>query len=163
MALPNEVLIFCWPVKSGKRFLGEYLNLDLIFCVEFRELSHLTRDFPQVWEENKSCYKLSKCTKWHLFHSKLSKLSSWVKTVVILSVAQLVTTVIFFSSWDKSRVKWDNVQNSTQKMRTLSSGFLQHPVKMPTFVFFFLNPNYFFQFVFELFRFITSKKPPGLR
>ena len=31
------------------------------------------------WEENKFCYKLSKCTKWHLFHSKWSKLSFWIK------------------------------------------------------------------------------------
>ena len=31
------------------------------------------------WEENKCCYKLSNCTKWHLFHSKWSKLSFWVK------------------------------------------------------------------------------------
>ena len=120
------------------------------------------------WEENKCCYKLSKCTKWHLFHSKWLKLSFWVKSqmthwrcratedtefwitckppaflsnfswlqliqnsahslawrsqcdiwiVVILSVSQLVTTVIFFSAWDKSRVKRDNSQNSTQKMR----------------------------------------------
>ena len=55
------------------------------------------------------CYKLSKCTKWHLFHSKGWKLSFRVKIVFILSVAQLVTTVIFFSAWDKSRVqhrKW---------------------------------------------------------
>ena len=72
------------------------------------------------WEENKCCYKLKKCTKWHLFHSKWLKLSFWVKIVVILSVAQLVTTVIFFSAWDKSHVKWDNSQNSTQKMRTFS-------------------------------------------
>ena len=70
------------------------------------------------WEANKCCYKLSKCTKWHLFYSKWLKLSFWVKIVVILSVAQLVTTVIFFPAWDKSRVKWDNSQNSTQKMRT---------------------------------------------
>ena len=68
------------------------------------------------WEENKCCYKLSKCTKWHLFHRW--KLWFWVKIVVILSVAQLVTTVIFISAWDKSSVKWDNSQNSTQKMRT---------------------------------------------
>ena len=58
------------------------------------------------WDKNNCCYKLSKCTK-------CSKLSFWVKRVVILSVAQLVTTVIFFSAWDKSRVKWDNSQNST--------------------------------------------------
>jgi hypothetical protein len=31
------------------------------------------------WEENDCCYKLSKCTKWHLFHSNWSKLSFWVK------------------------------------------------------------------------------------
>ena len=70
------------------------------------------------WEENKCCYKLRKCRKWHLFLWKWLKLSFWVKIVVILSVAQLLTTVIVFSAWDKSRVKWDNSQNSTQKMRT---------------------------------------------
>ena len=43
------------------------------------------------------------------------------KIVVILSVAHLVTTFIFFSAWDKSRVKRDNFQNSTQKMRTFQS------------------------------------------
>ena len=79
------------------------------------------------WEKNKCCYKLSKCKKWHLFHSKRSKLSFWVKIVVILSVAQLVTTVIFFSTWDKSRIKWDNSWNSTQKMRTLVYYRLESP------------------------------------
>ena len=67
------------------------------------------------WEENKCCYKLSKCTKW-------LKLSFRVKMVVIVSVAQLVTPVIFFTAWDKSRVKWDNSWNSTQKMRTFILG-----------------------------------------
>ena len=33
--------------------------------------------------------------------------------VVILSVA--ITIVIFFSAWDKSRVKWDNSLKPTQK------------------------------------------------
>ena len=33
--------------------------------------------------------------------------------------APLVTTFIFFSALDKSRVQWDNSQNSTQKMRTI--------------------------------------------
>ena len=56
------------------------------------------------WEENEYWYKL--------------KLSFWVKIVVILSVLHLVTTIIFFSAWDKSYVKWDNCQNSTQKIRT---------------------------------------------
>ena len=74
--------------------------------------------FISIWEENKCCCKLSMCTKWQLFHSKLSKLSFWVKIIVILSVTQLVTTVFFFSAWDKLRVKWDNSRNSTQKLRT---------------------------------------------
>jgi hypothetical protein len=34
----------------------------------------------------------------------------------------LVTTFIFFSAWDKSRVKWDNSQNLTQKVRTMIFG-----------------------------------------
>ena len=70
------------------------------------------------WEANKCCYKLSKCPKWHLFHSKWSNLSFWVKIAVIMSVAQLVTTLILFSAWDKSCDKWDNFRNSTQKKRT---------------------------------------------
>ena len=49
---------------------------------------------------------------------QMVKLSFWVKIYVILSVAQLVTTVIVFSAWDKSRIKWDNSRNSTQKTRT---------------------------------------------
>ena len=61
---------------------------------------------PSPKLRRKCCYKLSKCIKRHLFHSKLSKLSFWVKVVVILSVAQLVTTFIFFWAWDKSPVKW---------------------------------------------------------
>ena len=35
------------------------------------------------WEKNNCCYKLSKCTKWQLFHSKWSKLSFRVKIVVM--------------------------------------------------------------------------------
>jgi hypothetical protein len=46
-----------------------------------------------------------------------------VVEVVILSVAQLVTTVIFFSAWGKSRVKWDNSRNS-KIIRTLVEGGL---------------------------------------
>ena len=43
--------------------------------------------------------------------------------VVILSVAQLVTTVIFVSDRDKSRVKLDNSRKPTQKQRTLVTNF----------------------------------------
>ena len=54
----------------------------------------------------------------------MTSISLKMVKVVILSVAQLVTTVIFFSARDKSRVKWDNSRNSTQKMRTIiGSGY----------------------------------------
>ena len=89
-----------------------------VFCVEFLGVVPFNTWLISSCEVNKCCYKLNKCTKWPLFHSKWSKLSFWVKIVVIFSVAQLVATVIFFSAWDKSRVKWDNSRNSTQKMRT---------------------------------------------
>ena len=49
---------------------------------------------------------------------KITSISHKMVKVVILSVAQLVTAVIFFSAEDKSRVRWDNYRNSTQKMRT---------------------------------------------
>ena len=38
-----------------------------------------------------------------------------------MSVAQLVTSVIFVSAWELSRVEWDSSQNSKQKMRTSMS------------------------------------------
>ena len=38
--------------------------------------------------------------------------------MLFCAFVQLVTTVTFFSVWDKSRVKWDNSQKPTQKMRT---------------------------------------------
>ena len=59
-----------------------------------------------------------KCTKRHLFHPKWPRFSFRVKIVVISWATDKMTTVIFFSAWDKSRVKWDNPQNSTQKMWT---------------------------------------------
>jgi hypothetical protein len=42
-----------------------------------------------------------------------------VKIIVILLVAQLVTTFIFFLARDNPRVKWYNSRKPTQKMRTL--------------------------------------------
>ena len=48
---------------------------------------------------------------------KMTSISLKIAEVVILSVAQLVTTVIFFSTWDKPHFKWDNSQNWAQKMR----------------------------------------------
>jgi hypothetical protein len=76
-------------------------------------------------------YKLSKCTKWHIFHSKRSKLSFWVIIVVILSVPQHVTTVILFSAWDKSHVKWDGDISWTM---TSCGHFLSKWVNSPTWV-----------------------------
>ena len=95
------------------KFVVDRKNLGPHFLCWFSGVGPFKTWLISSWEEN----KLSKCTKWHLFHSKWSKLSFSVKIVIILSLAQLVTTVTVFSAWDKSRVKWDS-QNSTQKMRT---------------------------------------------
>ena len=51
--------------------------------------------------------------------NEMTAISLKMLKVVILSAVQLLTTVIFFSAWDKSRVKCDNSRNSTQKMRTI--------------------------------------------
>ena len=52
---------------------------------------------------------------------KMTSISFKMVRVVILSVFQLVTTVIFSSAGDKSRVKRDNSRNSIQKMRTIDT------------------------------------------
>ena len=59
-------------------------------------------------------------TKWKLFSLKMT-----ISAILILFCvfSQLVTTFIFFWAWDKSRVKWDNSRNSTQKMRTYVCSF----------------------------------------
>ena len=49
---------------------------------------------------------------------KMTYISLKMVEVVILSFAQLVTTFIAFSAWDKSCVKWYNSRNSIKKMRT---------------------------------------------
>ena len=53
----------------------------------------------------------------NIFYSNWSKLLFWLKIVVILSIAQFITTVNFISASDKSCVEWDNSSNSTQKIR----------------------------------------------
>ena len=45
---------------------------------------------------------------------KMTTTSLKMVEVVILSVAQFVTTVIFFSALNKLRVKWDNSRKPTQ-------------------------------------------------
>ena len=60
-------------------------------------------------------------TKWQLFSLKMTISAILrVKQMSFCAFAQLVTIYIFFLAWDKSCVKWDNSQNSTQKMRTYS-------------------------------------------
>ena len=68
------------------------LFLVLIFCVEFQELSHLTRDLSE--DEKKMLLQARQMHKMTSVSLKMIK----VKTVVILSVAQLVTTFFFFSA-----------------------------------------------------------------
>ena len=61
----------------------------LIFCVEFQELSHLTRDLSQAVSKNGYTFATvanSKCV------------TVFLKQTLIVSVAQFVTTDIFFSA-----------------------------------------------------------------
>ena len=51
----------------------------------------------EIWELSHSTHDLSQAEK------KINVFTSW--------------RFIFFSAWDKSHVKWDNSQNSIQKMR----------------------------------------------
>ena len=81
----------------------------LTSSVEIRELSHLTRDLSQL-RRKWLLLPADKLTKWQLW-------SFWVKYMSYCAFAQLLSTFNFFSAWDKSRVKWDNSHNSTQKMK----------------------------------------------
>ena len=110
----------CWIVSSvaASRLLRDMIVV-LLLCVEFRELSHLTSDLSQAEK------KINVVTSWvnaqndsYFTQNGRSCHFEWKYVVVILWVAQLVTTLIFFSAWDKSRNKWDNSRNLTQKMRT---------------------------------------------
>ena len=74
-----------------------------------------------TWEENNCFYKLSNWQNDNHFHSKWQLRPFWVKYIPrchFVHLLSLLTTFLFFSAWDKSRVKWDNSRNSTQKMRT---------------------------------------------
>ena len=60
------------------------------------------------WEKNYCCYKLSKWQNDNIDHVV------WKIDVIICAFAHLLTTFIFFSTWDKSHVEWDNFRNLTQ-------------------------------------------------
>ena len=74
-----------------------------------------------TWEEYKCCYKLRKCIKLQLFSLKIT---AWVKQMSFCAFAQLVTTFIFFSAWDKSCVKWNNSGKPTEKKRTFETSYI---------------------------------------
>ena len=92
--------------------------LGPLFCFEFWELPHLICGLSKMRSKYLSL-QAAKLTKWQLFHSKGHHRPFWVKYMSFCAFAQLVTIFIFFSAWDRSRVKWDNPRKSTQKMRTL--------------------------------------------
>ena len=86
-------LLFIWPIiipifakeiqwktqaknSTGKSlykpyFKGPHFLFWILWVVPFNTWLILS------WEESKYYYKLSKCTKWHLYHSKGSKLSKF--------------------------------------------------------------------------------------
>ena len=72
-------------------------------------------------EENNCCYELSVWQNDNYFHSKWQFWPFWVKWMPFCAFLQLVTTLIFFSFWDRWYVKWNNTWNSTQNMRNLET------------------------------------------
>ena len=71
------------------------------------------------WEEKKLLLKADQLTKWQLFSLKVTTLTISSEIDVILCICSACNNIYsFFSTWDKSCVKWDNSWNSTQKMRT---------------------------------------------
>ena len=84
----------------------------------------LSEDFKYSFQEavlskldRHSCFLEREARRRRRMVLKIKKIE--LKMVIILSVAQLVTTFIFISAWDKPHVKRDNSWNSTQKMRTI--------------------------------------------
>ena len=75
------------------------------------QLTVESRSLSQAEKKYCSC-KLSKFTKWQLFSLKMVLGQNFVKKVAIFWVSQLVTTVFFFSAWNKScdaTVNWRNL------------------------------------------------------
>ena len=72
--LQNSMFLHLLQRSEEKRFLTERHTASHFLCwivgvVPFNTWLLLG------WEENKCCYKLSKWTKWHVFHTKWLKLS----------------------------------------------------------------------------------------
>ena len=66
--------------------------LVLNFCVEFRELSHLTRDFSQAE------LQAEQLTKWQLFSLKMTTLTILNNIDVILSICSAFNNIYFLLS-----------------------------------------------------------------
>ena len=62
-------------------------------------------------------YLLLSSWQYDYFHSKCLTIFSEIN--VILCTCSACNNILFFSAWDKSRVRWDNSLNSTQEARTL--------------------------------------------
>ena len=89
--------IACVPVHPYELwfdFIYQWTRNGVIFCVEFQELSLLTHDLSQ------SEKKINIVTSWVNTQkfSKWSKLSFWVKIVVILCICSACTNSYFLLS-----------------------------------------------------------------
>ena len=96
--------------------LSSWSSQVLIFCVEFLELSYLTRDLSQAEK------KITVFTSWAT--DKMTTIFTqnynfdhfeWNRCHFV-HLLSLLTTFLLFSAWDRSRVKRDNSQNSTQNI-----------------------------------------------
>ena len=66
------------------------VKIRLIFCIKFLVLSHLTCDLSEAKKKiNVDSEEM---------HKMMSILRKTVEVIIILSVAQLITTIIFFTA-----------------------------------------------------------------
>ena len=91
----------------------------LIFCVEFQQLSHLTHDLSQT-EKNINVVKADQMHKMTYISLKMVKVVILSENSCHFVSCSALTTVIFFSARDKSRVKWDNNPKHTIQNRSLN-------------------------------------------
>ena len=94
-------------------FVIEVLNFCFLGVVPFKIWN------ISSWEKN--YVVTSWANAWKDIYFTQDGWSCHFEWKLILSVTQLVTTVIFFSAWDKSHVKLGKSQNSIQKMRILGT------------------------------------------
>ena len=94
---------------QGKHSVIECFDLGCHFLCWIYGVVPFNTWLISSWEENNCHYKLSNWQNDTYFHSKWQLPPFLGKLMSSCAFALLVTTFIFFSAWDKSRVKLGSV------------------------------------------------------